>query len=256
MTTTTTTIFSNSDTPDWKRHSCSAFLAGDEVVQVVPSFSTSQPLELLSVPRLGPLRAGVSTDMPLWLALLLEKRNLAKIQPPEWLSVDNLRAVLRWEQTDESFSRQLPFYWQPLARSSLGHNNNNTNSEAATILLQDIATVRTDKIRRNLHALSHQSLSQPRALPIVELQGIGALELASIRSFVSQSFEHHLRLSRPTVPSTTSARETRADAVQRTSTSTARGRTTTTGEDSDGSDDGDDEEQEAAPSHSRLRRFR
>ena len=54
--------------------------------------------------------------MPLWLALLFEKRNLASISTPAWLSVDHLKSVLEWEQTKETFSPALPYYWQPLAR--------------------------------------------------------------------------------------------------------------------------------------------
>lgn len=202
----------------------------------VPSFSTEQPLELLSVPRLGPLRAGVSIEMPLWLALLLEKRNLAKIVPPEWLSVENLRQVLKWEQTEASFSPLLPFYWQPLARH-VG------KEESVKILLQDIATVRMDKIRRNLHTLSHQSLGEEQTLPIVNVTGIGALELAAIHSFVATSFGDHLKLSRPSTNTNNnkSAQETRADAMA----------STNAGGDSD--EDENDEKQAAAPS--RLRRF-
>jgi GINS complex subunit 2 len=243
--TAPTTALSNNDTPDWKRHSCSAFLAGDEIVQVVPSFSTSAPLELLSVPRLGPFRAGVSTDMPLWLALLLEKRNLAKIVPPEWLSVETLRRVLQWEQTQDLFSPLLPFYWQPLARSLV-------LDARIQILIQDIATVRMDKIRRNLYTLSKQSLSQETTLPIVNVTGIGALELAAIYSFVQTSFGQHLKLSRPTSNNNNnikSAGETRHEAMKSTENNEEED-----SQEEEEEEDSGDEQETAAPS--RLRRFR
>jgi GINS complex subunit 2 len=241
------TTLSNNDTLDWKRHASSAFLAGDELVECVPSFSTDMPLELLSVVKLGPLRAGIPISMPLWLALLLEKRNLANISAPTWLSVDNLKAVLEWEQTRETFSPALPYYWQPLARH-LGKD------EAVKILLQDIAMVRMDKIRRNLHTLSKQSLSSESTLPIVTITGIGALELASIHSFVQMSFHQHLKLSRPSISSNSnnnkSAEETRRDAAMASRTKNGEN-------EGDSDSEGEEEEQEtAAAAPSRLRRFR
>lgn len=232
LSCTLTALDHTDDTPDWKRHSCSAFLAGDVVVEVVPSFSIEQSLELLSVPRLPPLRAGVSSQVPLWLALLLEKRNLGKIQPPEWLSVDNLKQVLKWEQTEDLFSPHLPFYWQVIARSL-------AQEESVKILLQDISEIRMDKIRRNIHALSQQSLSQSHALPFIDVTGIGALELAAIHSFVTTAFHHHLVLSRPTYQKNTSAQETRQQAMQQTTV--------------DNEEEEVEEEETSAP---RLRRFR
>lgn len=249
---TPSTTLSNNDTPDWKRHSCSAFVAGDEIVQVVPSFSLDQKLELLSIPQLGPLHAGVAVDMPLWLALLLQKRNLCRIVIPEWLSVDSLKEILQWEQSQESFSPNLPFYWQPLARSLL--NSTTTNMESSKILIQDIATVRMDKIRNNLHSLSKQSLKDEATLPIVNISGIGALELAAIHSFVQTSFGMHLKLSRPSTTSNSSgksAQETRKDAMASTS---GGGGGDNSEEEEDDSEDDDHQKPAAAPS--RLRRFR
>ena len=233
LTRTLTALDHIDDTPDWKRHSCSAFLAGDVVVEVVPSFTIEHSLELLSVPRLPPLRAGVSSQVPLWLALLLEKRNLGKIQSPEWLSVNNLTRVLKWEQTEDQFSPHLPFYWQVIGRSL-------AQEESVKILLEDISEIRMDKIRRNIHALSQQSLSQSHALPCIDVTGIGALEVAAIHSFVTTAFRHHLVLSRPTNNKTTaSAQETRQQAMKQTTV--------------ESEDDDDEEEEKSAP---RLRRFR
>lgn len=238
--TATTTL--NQDTPEWKRHACSVFLAGDEVVEIVPSFSIATTrLELLTVPKLPLLQAGVPSRAPLWLALLLEKRNLCKIQSPEWMSVENLRDVLKWEQTQELFSPLLPFYWQPISRSLM-----NNLEESCKILLQDIAEVRRDKIRRNLHTLSQQALSQNATLPIIDVTGIGALELAFIHSFVKTAFSNHMKLSQP--ESTTVEEKSNRPSV-------ARGKATG---DVDASDDEENEEEDetAAPSTSRrLRRF-
>ena len=181
--------------------------------------------------------------MPLWLALLLEKRNLASISTPAWLSVDHLKSVLEWEQTKETFSPALPYYWQPLARHL-------EQEEAAKILLQDIGMVRMDKIRRNLHTLSKQSLSSESTLPIVNITGIGALELASIHSFVQMAFSQHLQLSRPSSTNTNnkSAEETRRDAAMASKKNNGDG-------DSE-SEQEEEEQQEKPAAASRLRRFR
>jgi hypothetical protein len=94
-------------------------------------------------------------------------------------------------------------------------------------------------------------LSSESTLPIVTITGIGALELASIHSFVQMSFHQHLKLSRPSISSnnTKSAEETRRDAAIASKTKNGE---------NEGDSDSEEEEQEkaATAAPSRLRRFR
>ena len=58
--------------------------------------------------------------------------------------------------------------------------------------------MRMDKIRRNLHSLSQQSLGTLEPLPVIDVTGIGSLELAAIEPFCATAFQHHMLLSSST----------------------------------------------------------
>ena len=66
------------------------------------------------------------------------------------------------------------------------------------MLLEDISTVRMDKIRKNIHTMSAESMgsSMERPMGVVDVSGIGAGEMAAIKPFLERAFEDHLRLVR------------------------------------------------------------
>lgn len=267
-------------------HARSAFLAGDEIIRIVPSFNYKSDLGLISR-TVGPFRAGLDAPVPLWLAVHLRRRNLCRIIPPSWMDVDNLKEVLKFERdpSEASFSPDLPFRHAEVARAVLsacgagsgsgsagtagGSGGDGTveipNADTVKILLEDIATVRMDKIRRNVHTLSAESMSKEdgSSLPVIDVTGIGSLEMQAVRPFVLRAFRDHRSLTgKDAVKSsdngggrtTGGAREGRESAVRR-----ARA-----GADDVDQDDGSLEiptapsAQAAAPAvgRSRLRRFR
>jgi GINS complex subunit 2 len=178
-----------------KRLACCDFLAGDELVSIVPSFSYNKPVELMSRTRMGPWSAGIETQVPLWLALLLHTKSLARIVPPDWLQVETLQRILKHEQEEDHFSKELPFYFQSIAQALL-RTNDLDQQEAIRILVQDISTIRLDKIRKNLHTLSEQSLRTGDPLPIIDVTGIGSMELAIIAPFCRTAFGHYEMLTK------------------------------------------------------------
>ena len=215
----TLTTTASSKWKDKKHHACSEFLAGDELVTIVPSFSYPKPLELISRPSVGPFQAGLETSVPLWLALLLRQKCLCRIQAPSWMDVSVLRSILHEEQTTETFSKRLPFRYLETSRSLLATSESVTDQpDAVRILLQDISTVRTDKIRRNLHTLSEQALATPHTLPVIEVTGISSLEIATVAPFCTKAFQHHLLLSRPE-PSTLPKQKTMTSSQATSTTS-------------------------------------
>ena len=81
---------------DLKRHARCEFLAGDEVITIVPSFSHPKPLELISVASVGPFTAGIQVQVPIWLGTLLKQKSLCRMQAPPWMEVDNLLNILKY----------------------------------------------------------------------------------------------------------------------------------------------------------------
>eukprot|EP00586_Coscinodiscus_wailesii_P015680 CAMPEP_0172499462 /NCGR_PEP_ID=MMETSP1066-20121228/127522_1 /TAXON_ID=671091 /ORGANISM="Coscinodiscus wailesii, Strain CCMP2513" /LENGTH=208 /DNA_ID=CAMNT_0013273223 /DNA_START=179 /DNA_END=802 /DNA_ORIENTATION=- len=188
-------------------HSRASFLAGDTPVTIIPSFTYPQTLGLISR-KVGPFTAGIETpSTPLWLACTLRRKNLARIVPPSWLRPSHLRNVLRHERdpNESSFSPFLPHRHAEIARSIMaaccGRRGSDVeeceveDAEEIMILLEDIATVRMDKIRRNVHTLSLQSLGEGGGvLPIIDVTGIGSLEVLVLRPFIATAFRDHYEM--------------------------------------------------------------
>jgi len=129
------------------------------------------------------------------------------------MDVDVLREVLRFERDlkEQSFSPDLPFRFAEIARAILsacragsgtgsaagdGGDSEIPNADQIKLLLEDIASVRMDKIRRNVHQLSASTLKQRRKIEsIIDVTNIGSLEMHAIKPFVAESFRLHRELS-------------------------------------------------------------
>ena len=220
--------------PTSRAIAASTFLAGDELITIIPSFTLYAPLSLLSnTSAVGPFRAGMDTTVPLWLGTMLRRRKLARIVPPSWMDIDTLRQVLHYERDvrQANFSPDLPFRHAEMARAILsacgagagsgcsgggGGGSSSAaigvdiagggggeeggieipNADAIKLLLEDIANVRMDKIRRNVHQLSSSVLTvRNRSEIIIDVTNIGSLEMHAITPFVLESFKLYRELS-------------------------------------------------------------
>ena len=215
----TSLLFGSKTISSSRLHACPSFLAGDTTLTIIPTFNYRQPLNLISRPTgVGPFNAGVETAVPLWLAAHLRRRNLCRLVPPSWLDVDVLRSVLKHERDprEASFSPLLPFRHAEIASAVLSACSAGSGSGAAggsaggtagdvevpdadqiRLLLEDIATVRMDKIRRNVHTLSAQSMAREdlAGLPVIDVTGIGSLEMHAVMPFITEAFREHRTLT-------------------------------------------------------------
>lgn len=211
--TPTISFFGNTELSTSRSLAASTFLANDEHITIVPSFNLPQPIDLISG-KVGPFRAGMDVSVPLWLGTMLRRRKLAKIIPPTWLDQDVLKNVLRFERdpNEASFSPDLPFRHAEIANSILkscragsgtgsaagdaSGDNEIPNADQVKVLLEDIQSVRMDKIRRNVHQLSSSTLkTRSRIENIIDVTNIGSNEMHSIKPFVTEAFKMHRELS-------------------------------------------------------------
>lgn len=201
------------------------------MITIIPSFTLRAPLSLLSSSNhtVGPFRAGMDAAVPLWLGTMLRRRKLARIVPPSWMDIDTLRRVLHYERDvrQANFSPDLPFRHAEMARAILsacgagagsgcsgggGSGSAATagfdtaggeeggieipNADAIKLLLEDIANVRMDKIRRNVHQLSSSVLTvRTRSEIVIDVTNIGSLEMHAITPYVLESFKLYRELS-------------------------------------------------------------
>ena len=119
------------------------------------------------------------------------------------MDVEVLKEVLRFERDprEANFSSLLPYRHAEIAQSVLtacqtsSGDSEIPNADRIKLLLEDIATVRMDKIRKNIHTLSSQILSrESKVQPIIDVTNIGSLEMHSIQSFVVEAFRLHREL--------------------------------------------------------------
>uniref|UniRef100_A0A915ID49 GINS complex subunit 2 n=1 Tax=Romanomermis culicivorax TaxID=13658 RepID=A0A915ID49_ROMCU len=118
------------------------FLAEDEIVEIIPNFSTKKPIELFAG-SIGPLEAGLTTKVPLWAAAFLKQRHRCKIIPPEWMNIDSLEN-LKIKETEDRFLIPLPsVHMFEISQLILQHASNDVpNGDKIKTLLRDIIDIR------------------------------------------------------------------------------------------------------------------
>ncbi|KAH0597190.1 hypothetical protein MHUMG1_04567 [Metarhizium humberi] len=199
-----------------------AFLCEMELVTVVPR-QRLESIHLLAgqTPQLRPPRR---SNLPLWLALLLKKQRRANIVPPPWMHPDSLRDVIHHETkvdtkgwappppppsradslgnatrinalsgketilsppflpscTADAPSGALPYHWFELAEMLLAHAGDDIASASEVrSLLRDLQEVRAAKMRSSTAQL------ESGVDGVMSLRGVGAMELAESRGFVT-----------------------------------------------------------------------
>jgi GINS complex subunit 2 len=220
------TSFSSSISPH-RVAALKTFLASDDPITIIPAFTYESKLSdfLLTQRNIGPFIAGEATVVPLWLGKYLRKRNLCRLVAPIWMNVIRLKRVAAFERNpkEDNFSQDLPFRYLEISRSIFecigadrsaahssgggGGNEEIPDLEAIRVLLEDIRTIRKDKIRRSIHQISADAMgsSMERPMPILDVTGIGATEIAEVKPFFEMSFSDHLNIVRSGTESNTQA---------------------------------------------------
>ena len=81
------------------------FLAERDTVKIVPNF-TSNILYLLEG-DVGPFNAGLTLEVPIWLATDLRQRQKCRVLQPEWMVIDILQDTKEQEKERDLFT-ELP----------------------------------------------------------------------------------------------------------------------------------------------------
>ena len=76
------------------------FLAERDTVKIVPNF-TSNILYLLEG-EVGPFNAGLTLEVPIWLATDLRQRQKCRVLQPEWMVIDILKDTKENEKEELS----------------------------------------------------------------------------------------------------------------------------------------------------------
>ena len=79
------------------------FLAERDTVKIVPNF-TSNILCLLEG-DVGPFNAGLTLEVPIWLATDLRQRQKCRVLQPEWMVIDILKDTKENEKEEPLFTK-------------------------------------------------------------------------------------------------------------------------------------------------------
>ncbi|KAF8460428.1 hypothetical protein BDZ91DRAFT_614842, partial [Kalaharituber pfeilii] len=116
-------------------------------------------------------------SVPLWLALLLKKQKKCNIVPPDWLSVENLERLVRWEQDNpDRFCEELPWRWIEIGEVLCEAAEDDLGGGAGDlrVLLRTLREVRWSKAREGLKQLESTYL---------QMNGLGHLEISELRPY-------------------------------------------------------------------------
>ncbi|TYZ66032.1 hypothetical protein PybrP1_009048 [[Pythium] brassicae (nom. inval.)] len=172
------------------------FLAEQELIAILPHFHIKENAGMLNFVGgdFGPFQPGITTHVPLWLAIMLKQLNKCRIIQPSWFSVEYLTSRLEQEKNSDIFE-ELPFHYLEIA-SLLFKNaaEDIEHVEHIRSLLEDIQNVRQDKIRNGLYKISSDVQNGGSAYAI-QMNNISALEINSVRQFMVGSLNKFYRLT-------------------------------------------------------------
>ena len=122
------------------------FQAENAMIRIEPRFSA--PKLFLLQCDVGPFKAGIPLEVPLWLALSLCQRHKCRIIQPDWMTVDNLTEVKEAEKQEAIFT-QLPdphlFVKAQLIMDVA--NSDLTRADEVRTIIKDIWDIRQSKLR-------------------------------------------------------------------------------------------------------------
>lgn len=146
----------------------------------------------------GPLEAGEPCEVPLWFAIQLRCGGKCTIVIPQWLSVENLKETLEREKSMTEDFTSLPYHYIEISKLLMTHAKEDFDSpDEVGTLVRDIENVRMDRMLRVgiLETVATALAKADMAFASISFRNIGAMELLTIRQYLSGSLAFVDRLS-------------------------------------------------------------
>ena len=133
--------------------------------------------------------------MPIWFAITLRKRLKCTIRTPDWLNLEELQSVLRYEKTQEDFY-ELPYHYIEIGSMLLDAASEDIeNVDTVRSTLEDIQNVRMAKIRKGFQDIARMVREDEEKVTSVNLKGMAAFEIFQIRPFMTSMLNQFYSLS-------------------------------------------------------------
>ncbi|GJQ83352.1 hypothetical protein Trydic_g18137 [Trypoxylus dichotomus] len=128
------------------------FLAEKTRISIIPTFN-SNAIHLISG-DIGPFRASLPVNVPLWIAINLKQQQKCKILPPDWMDVEKLEELKEEEKVSRTFIKMPSEHYMVEAKLLLGHASDDIpRADEIRTIIKDIWDIRMSKIRSSVDVL-------------------------------------------------------------------------------------------------------
>lgn len=153
------------------------FLAESTDIEIIPNFRKEKIVLISGV--IGPFKANKTIKVPLWLAVQYKKNLKCTILAPSYLEETFLARIIEAEKSNEKSLVELPPYFFEIAQILFSKSSDSfTNVDAIRGCVEDLSSIRMDKINKILQTISDSSLT-------LNLNGFNERELELVRPFIN-----------------------------------------------------------------------
>ncbi|CAB4055709.1 GINS2 [Lepeophtheirus salmonis] len=163
------------------------FLAETESIKIVPNFSHG--VIYLFQGDIGPFRAGIPLEVPVWLGLNLRQRQKCRLVQPSWMNPQELTEIKEKEKESQFFTPMpvanafvLTQLILDVATSDL------SESDEIRTILKDIWDIRQSKLRKSVDAFVRSGMLHAK------LDHLHLIELNTVRPLLPATLDQINRL--------------------------------------------------------------
>ncbi|XP_076183282.1 DNA replication complex GINS protein PSF2-like protein isoform X2 [Ptiloglossa arizonensis] len=163
------------------------FLGEKELVTIVPNFSFDT-IHLISG-SIGPFRAGLPAQVPIWLAVNLKQQQKCRILGQDWMNTDDLNEVKEEEKLSKLFTKMPSNHFMDEAQLLLSVASDDiSDADRIRTAVKDIWDIRMSKLRTSIDAfLKSEGLH-------AKLDHLTAMEINSVRPLLPHALDQMLRI--------------------------------------------------------------
>ncbi|CAG9864566.1 unnamed protein product [Phyllotreta striolata] len=163
------------------------FLGEKSKIMIIPTFN-KENIHLISG-DLGPFRASLPSQVPLWVATLLKKQKRCKIIPPDWMNVEYLEALKEQEKQTSGFTRMPSDHYMVEAKLLLDCAPDDIpNADEVKVIIKDIWDMRMSKIRSSVTKLVKNSDFY------AAVDNLTIMEINSVRPILPHALDNLFRM--------------------------------------------------------------
>ncbi|KAJ1530438.1 hypothetical protein ONE63_005344 [Megalurothrips usitatus] len=165
------------------------FIAEKELVSIVPNFNNN--VIHLICGDVGPFRAGLPVNVPIWMALNLRQRQKCRILAPDWLDVEKLEALKEEEKAHPFFTKMPSEHYMVVAQLLLSAVHDDIpRVEEIRMAVKDLWDLRISKLRSSVDTFIKSGGTHAR------LDYLTTMEINSVRPLLPHALDFIDRLNK------------------------------------------------------------